>query len=330
MEKNMTLLLTRSDISALMPFDAYVDVVEEAFLMYAQGKTLKPGLMHVDSVDGEFHIKAGGLELDKRYFALKVNGGFFHNVERFGMSNIQGAIFLCDGENGFPLAIMDSTEIAMKRTGAAAAVAAKYLARSESAIATICGCGMQGEVQIAAMDAVLPIQKAYVFDVDAPKAQSLAKRMSELLKISVIATTDLAGAIKESDVCVTCTPSRRYYLEKDDVSPGTFIAAMGADSPDKQELDPELLKSSKVVVDILEQCAQVGEVHHAIDKGMRKVDIYAELGEIIAGNKPGRTSKEEIIIFDGTGIALQDVAAAAAVYGRALRAGKGTRFDFSQ
>lgn len=154
--------------------------------------------------------------------------------------------------------------------------------------------------------------------------------MSELLEINVVATSDLVGATKESDVCVTCTPSRRYYLEKGDVSPGTFIAAMGADSPDKQELDPELLKSSKVVVDILEQCAQVGELHHAIEKGMRREDVYAELGEIISGNKPGRTSKEEIIIFDGTGTALQDVAAAAAVYGRALRAGKGTRFDFFQ
>jgi alanine dehydrogenase len=328
--KNKTLLLARSDIAALMPFEAYMDVVERAFLMHAEGKALPQGLLHIDSVDGEFHIKAGGLQLDKRYFALKVNGGFFHNAERFGIPNIQGAIFLCDGENGYPLGIMDSTEITIKRTAAAAAVAAKYLARSASATLTVCGCGRQGGIQLSAMHAVLPIQKAYVFDVDAPKAQSFARRMSERLRTSVVPTIDLAEAMKESDVCVTCTPSRQYYLEKGHVSPGTFIAAIGADSPDKQELDPELLKSSKVVVDILEQCAQVGELHHALEKGMRKEDVHAELGEIIAGRKPGRSSEEEIIIFDATGTALQDVAAAAAVYESALRAGKGTRFDFFQ
>jgi alanine dehydrogenase len=147
-EANGTLLLTRGEIRALMPFEVYVEDVEQAYRLYAEGKTPKPGLMHVDSVDGEFHIKAGGLELGKRFFALKVNGGFFHNTERFGMPNIQGAILLCDGENGYPLAIMDSTEITMKRTGAAAAVAAKYLARPESAIVTICGCGTQGRVEL--------------------------------------------------------------------------------------------------------------------------------------------------------------------------------------
>jgi alanine dehydrogenase len=328
LKPNGTLLLTRSDIAGLMPFEAYVEVVEQAFRLYAEGKALKPGLMHVNSIDGEFHIKAGGLELGKRFFALKVNGGFFQNAERFGMPAIQGAILLCDGENGYPLAIMDSTEITMKRTGAAAAVAAKYLARPESAVVTICGCGAQGRVELEAMDTIFWLEKAYVFDVDAPKAQLFAEEMSVQLKIEVVATLKLEDAVSGSDVCVTCTPSRQYYLEKEYVQPGTFIAAMGADSPDKQELDPELLKSNKVVVDILEQCAEVGELHHALDKGMRKEDVHAELGEIVARKKPGRVSKEEVIIFDATGTALQDVAAAAAVYEQALGSGKGSTFDF--
>jgi alanine dehydrogenase len=244
------------------------------------------------------------------------------------MPAIQGAILLCDGENGYPLAIMDSTEITMKRTGAAAAVAAKYLARPESAVATICGCGAQGRVELEAMATIFRLEKAYVFDVDAPKAQSFAKEMSTRFAMEVVATLGLEDAVGASDVCVTCTPSRRYYLEKGHVRPGTFIAAMGADSPDKQELDPELLKSSKVVVDILEQCAEVGELHHALDKGMRKEDVHAELGEIVARKKPGRVLKDEIIIFDATGTALQDVAAAAAVYERASQVGKGQTFDF--
>jgi alanine dehydrogenase len=157
----------------------------------------------------------------------------------------------------------------------------------------------QGRIQLSATHAVLPIKKAYVFDVDTPKAECFAKGISELLEMNVVATIDLMRATKESDVCVTCTPSRRYYIENGHVSPGTFIAAMGADSPDKQELDPELLKSSRVVVDILEPCAQVGELHRALARGMRKEDVHAELGEIVAGKKPGRTNEEEIIIFDG-------------------------------
>jgi len=325
-----TLLLKRSDVRKLVPFDEYVRVVEEAFGLYAQKKTLKPAMMHVDAQDGEFHIKAGGLTLGKPYFALKSNGGFFHNQERFGMPNIQGAILLCDGENGYPLAVMDSGEITMKRTGAAAAVAAKYLARPESAVVTICGCGTQGRVQLAAMRSVFQIKKAYVFDIDPDKAASLARDLSGPLGITVVATANLEDAVRESDVCVTCTPSRKPYLSREFVSPGTFIAAMGADSPDKQELDPGILKSHKVVVDVLEQCVRAGELHHAIIAGMKERDVYAELGEIIAGKKPGRVSKDEIIVFDATGTALQDAAAAAVVYEKALESGEGLEFDFYQ
>src|SRR5579872_7412872 len=128
MKPKGTLLLNRGEVRSLMTFQEYIAAVEEAFRLYGEGKTLKPGIMHIDTADGEFHIKAGGLNLNRKYFALKCNGGFFHNMERFGMPNIQGAILLCDGTNGYPLAMMDSSEITLKRTAAAAAVAAKYLA----------------------------------------------------------------------------------------------------------------------------------------------------------------------------------------------------------
>jgi alanine dehydrogenase len=128
MKTHRSLLLTRSDVSSLLKFEEYVTVVEQAFALHAAGKTAKPGLLRVELPEGEFHIKAGELKLRKQYFALKVNGGFFHNAERFGMPNIQGVIVLFDGDNGYPLAVMDSREITGKRTGAATAVAAKYLA----------------------------------------------------------------------------------------------------------------------------------------------------------------------------------------------------------
>ncbi|MGE0405091.1 MAG: ornithine cyclodeaminase family protein [Candidatus Korobacteraceae bacterium] len=323
-----TLLLTRSEIRQLMPFSAYLPVIEEAFRLYATGRALHPGLLHIDSIDGEFHIKAGGLELNRRYFALKSNGGFFGNAERHGLPNIQGLIVLADGSTGSPLAVMDSGEITMKRTGAAAAVAARYLARPESSRVTICGCGVQGQVQLEAMQAAFPLQAAFAYDVDHTKAQAFAREMSSRLGTEVQAVHDLPAALRQTDICVTCTPSRKFYVAKNDIAPGTFVAAMGADSPEKQELDPELLKSSKVVVDLLEQCAQVGELHHAIDAGMSAKAVHAELGEIIAGRKPGRTSEQEIIVFDATGTALQDVAAAAAVYEEAVRLRVGTYIDF--
>ncbi len=138
------------------------------------------------------------------------------------------------------------------------------------------------------------------------------------------------AAVRQSDVIVTCTPSRRAFLSKQSVRPGTFIAAIGADSPEKQELDPQLVASSKVVGDILEQIVEVGETHHAIQAGlMCRDDVYAELGEIIAGRKPGRTSDQEIIIYDATGTALQDVASAVELYRAALKAGFGTLIDLA-
>lgn len=330
MTMNGTLLLTRSEVASLLTLDESIAVVEDAFRLYAEGKALKPSLMHVDSVDGEFHIKAGGLELERRYFALKANGGFFQNVSRWAMPNIQGVIILCDGENGYPLAVMDSTEITVKRTGAAAAVAARYLARTDSEIVTIVGCGTQGRTQLKALKSVLPLKRAYVFDNANGKAEFFAAQMSKELHMTITAAKDLGAAIQNSDVCVTCTPSRVPFLTKPQISPGTFIAAMGADSPDKQELDPELLKVNKVVVDLIDQCAEVGELHHALKAGMTKERVHAELGEVVAGKKPGRTSDNEIIIFDATGTALQDVAAAATVYEKALESGSGKVLNFFQ
>ena len=150
------------------------------------------------------------------------------------------------------------------------------------------------------------------------------------MRINVEPVSDLETAVRQSDVCVTCTPSKRHFLEKDFVAPGTFIAAVGADNPEKQELEPALLRGSKVVVDMLEQCATIGELHHALDAGaITRGDVYGELGEVIAGVKPGRTSPDEIIVFDSTGMALQDVVTAAAVYEKAMNGQIGTRIDFA-
>jgi ornithine cyclodeaminase/alanine dehydrogenase-like protein (mu-crystallin family) len=140
----------------------------------------------------------------------------------------------------------------------------------------------------------------------------------------VSAVADLGEAVRSSDVCVTCTPSRRPLLEREHVRPGTFVAAVGADSPDKQELHPALMAAGTVVVDVLDQCASIGDLHHALDAGaLTRDNVHAELADIVTARKPGRRSRDEITIFDSTGTALEDVAAAAVVYERAVAAGAG-------
>jgi alanine dehydrogenase len=331
MKPEGTLLLKRGDVAALLGIDECIAAVERVFRLQGEGKTEPPGVLGIHARDGGFHIKAGLLELDRAYFAAKTNANFPQNVKRHGLPLIQGVIVLCDGENGYPLALMDSIEITIQRTGAATAVAAKYLARSDSKIATICGCGNQGRISLRALARVLPVERVFAYDADESQARRFADELAEELRIDVSPVSELESAVRQSDICVTCTPSVQPFLKRDFVTPGTFIAAVGADSPEKQELDPSLLRGNKVVVDILEQCASIGELHHALDAGLVTTEVvHAELGEVVAGMKPGRTSPEEVVIFDSTGMALQDVVAAAAVYEKALASGKGTLINFAE
>ena len=161
MKPSDTLLLGREDVAALLNLDECIAAVEEAFRLDSEGRSLPPGVLGVPARGGGFHVKAAGLELSRTYFAAKINANFSQNFERFGLPAIQGVILLCDGENGRPLALLDSIEVTILRTGAATAVAAKYLARPRSQTATVCGCGNQGRVQLRALTRVLPIERAY-------------------------------------------------------------------------------------------------------------------------------------------------------------------------
>jgi alanine dehydrogenase len=332
MKKDGTLVLKRSEVASLLSLNECIEAVEEAFRLNEEGQSFPPGVLETLTETGGFHIKAAGLKLaEKTYYAAKVNANFPQNMSKWGLPTIQGVIALFDGDSGCPLALLDSIEITALRTGAATAVAAKYLARAESKVATICGCGVQGRVQLKSLVQVLRLEKVYAYDQIEALAEKFAGEMSAELKIEVIPTADLPRALGESDVCVTCTSSRRPFLMQEHVRAGTFVAAIGADNPLKQELDPALLASNKVVVDVLEQCATIGDLHHAIAAGiMGKSDVYAELGAIVTARTPGRTSAKEIIIFDSTGTALQDVAAASVVYEKALGAGKGAWLNLAE
>jgi alanine dehydrogenase len=331
MKSERTLVLTGREVAALLTIEECMAAVEHAFKLYGEGKTQAPGILGVHARDGGFHIKAGQMDLNRSYFAAKINANFPENPKRHGLPTIQGVVILCDGENGYPLALMDSIEITIRRTGAATGIAAKYLACADSKTATICGCGNQGRISLQVLTRVLPLEKVWAYDHDQAQAKRFADKMAQELRIEVAAVSDLQKAVSQSDVCVTCTPSHAPFLKKNFVSPGTFIAAVGADNPEKQELEPALLTRSKIVVDLLEQCATIGELHHALAAGvLTRDDVYGELGEVIAGVKSGRTSSDEIIIFDSTGMALQDVVTAAAVYEKAVSQGAGTQIDLAR
>jgi ornithine cyclodeaminase/alanine dehydrogenase-like protein (mu-crystallin family) len=304
--------------------------VEEAFRQHALGKAPPPGILSLHAKDGGFHIKAAILTLDRPYFAAKTNANFPQNGPRHGLPTIQGVVVLCDAVTGQPLAVMDSMSITALRTAAATAAAAKYLARTDSRAALICGCGDQAPAQLRALLGVRCPARIYAYDQDAEKALMFAAALGAETGLPITTVSDLARAVAESDIVITCTTARGYFITREMVQPGTFVAGVGADNENKQELDPALLAASKLVTDLTEQCAVIGDLHHAVAAGtMSRADVHAELGEIIAGLKPGRTSDEEIIVFDSSGTALQDVAAAAAVYSRAVERGEGTFFSFN-
>jgi len=323
-----TLVLSRGDVRQLLGMDECIAAVEAAFRLHAEGLSLSPGVLGVRAPEGGFHIKAAGLKLGRLYFAAKTNANFSNNPQRHGLPAIQGVIVLCDADDGSPLAVMDSMEVTARRTAAATAVAAKWLARPGAKTATICGCGSQGREQLRALARVLPLRRAFAFDLDEAKAQAFARDPSGELGFEVTATRDHGEASRQSEVCVTSTPSRVPFLMRDHVGPGTFVAAVGADSSDKQELDPLLMAQALVVVDILDQCASIGDLHHALEAGvLTREQVHAELAEVVTGRKPGRRSEEEITVFDSTGTALEDVAAAAIVYERAVASGRGLAVD---
>lgn len=326
----MTLVLTRGDVAALLTLDECIAAVEQAFALQGADRALGPGILGLHVPDGGFHVKAAGLPLSRLYVAVKLNANFPDNGPRRGLPTIQGVIALSDGETGRPLALMDSMEITVLRTGAATAVAARHLARTDARVATIVGCGRQGRVQLAALARVRPLERAYAVDTDAAVARRFAEETSARLGLDVRPVGSAAEAAPLSDICVTCTPSRTPLLRRKDIAAGTFIAAVGADSEDKVEIDPTLMAAGVIVVDSLEQCGTIGDLHHALARGvLSTADVHATLADVVAGRQPGRTSPEEITIFDSTGVAIEDVAAAVAVYERAIAVGRGVTIDLA-
>ncbi len=330
----MTLLLTRRDVRQLLAMPECIAAVEDAFVAHAHGRTIAPGVLgtHVDG--GGFHVKTAGLRASDRgdapTFVAKVNANFPGNPSAHGLPTIQGVLALFHAENGRVLALMDSSELTSIRTAAATAVAAKHLARAGASTATICGCGEQARSQLRALACVRAIRTVLVFDVDHAAAVRFADAMAHELEVDVRPVRSLGDATRAADVWITCTTARRWFVGREHVAPGAFIAAVGADNPEKSEVEPALMASSTVVADVLEQCATIGDLHHALAAGaMRREDVHGELADVVVGRRRGRERDDEVIVFDSTGTALQDVAAASLVYERARASGIGLRTDLA-
>jgi alanine dehydrogenase len=327
------LVVTRAEVAALMTLADYRESAEEAFRAVALGRAGVAPPMHIAVELGGFHAKGALLRREDgtAFVAVKINGNFPGNPGRNGLPTIQGAIVLSDARDGSLLAIMDSIEVTLRRTAAASALAARHLARRDAATLTVCGCGDQARAQLAAMNHEFALRRVYAWDVDARAAAAFADEMSIQLGLEILCVEDRAAAARTSDLIVTCTTSRTPFLCEAEVRPGTFIAAVGADNPDKSELAPGLMARAKVVVDLLEQCLSMGDLHHAVAaKAMTAGDVHATLAELTVSKKPGRIDGDEITIFDSTGTAIQDTAAAVRIYERAKAMRRGLAVDFGR
>jgi alanine dehydrogenase len=326
-----TIVLGAQDVERLLDMRACLDAIASTLCAHEAGRSRGPVSSGFVLPDGSVHAKAAAIETDGRlHVAVKSNVNLPGNMVRRGRPTIQGVLILFDGEDGRPLAVMDSMVLTSVRTAAVAALAARHLALTDAHTITIVGCGEQGEAQLRAMAVVRNLRTAFALDIDLGKAAAFARRMSNLLGLQVEATASLPDAVRASQIGVTCTTSQAPLLHHADLHPGLFVAAVGADNPSKQEIDAAAMAHSRVVVDSLSACAAGGDLHQAIVAGaMTERDVHAELSAIVAGRRPGRSTDDEVFVFDSTGTALQDVAAAVLVYERAVaeRAGLRVQLD---
>lgn len=314
------LLLSRSAIASLATTKDYLAAMQTAFADLAAGRFDVPAVAHVPGIGGIFHIKSAQRAGSPALAVIKVNGNFPDNRAR-GLPTIQGFVALLDAECGCVLALMDSIEITARRTAAATALAASYLARPASRKLAMIGCGVQARYHVEALRDVAPIEVVAFCDPRDAAAEAFAS-FSRGLGIRAQRAGDAKTAANGADLVVTVTTSTQALLGLADIGPGTFVAGVGADNPSKHELGPDLLKGSRTIVDSVPQAVTMGDLHHAIAAGvMQAADVHGDLAGLVAGLTAGRTNADERWIFDSTGLSIQDLTAAEMIYQRAKVAG---------
>jgi alanine dehydrogenase len=308
-----TLLLDRSAIKTLMRMADVIDVVEEAVRMCGEGRGKMPPKVYLGLEHGDFRAMPAALPGSAGVKWVNVHP---ENPSR-GLPSIMAVLIYSDPESGYPLAIMDATEITAYRTGATAAIASKYLARRDSHRVGIIGAGFQAHTQILAHAELFSPVSINVFDVSQLAVDRLVHSFSQF---SVRSCSIQEAAA--SDIVCTLTPSRNPIVKREWIKPGTHINAVGADAPGKQELDPSILKDAVVIVDDLKQASGSGEINVPIQKGVYNIgEIHGTLAEVVTGKKKARANDKDITVFDSTGIAVEDIAVAKLMFEKARQMG---------
>src|SRR5262249_9237248 len=321
MQKMPIVLLSGRDLEQLLRPQTASAALRDAYCALADNRGDQGRSVGFTIEGGSIHVKSGLLPGSHLAFASKVNVNLPQNSTLRELPTIQGIVVVSDARNGRPLAVMDSVTLTGIRTAATAALAAQYGARKESARAAIIGCGAQAKYQLEAMRSVFALRTIRVFDIDKARAQAFAANHSAS-DCTVLPASSIRAALAEVDICITCTTSNSPVLTEDLNLKGCFVAAVGADNPEKHEVAPGLMRQARILVDDVEACACGGDLNHALRAGaVTKDKVHADLADLVAGRKRGRASPDELVIFDSSGSGVQDVAAAWAAYREAVRAG---------
>ncbi|HYM99644.1 MAG TPA: hypothetical protein VET25_07860 [Aestuariivirgaceae bacterium] len=321
-----TLILSRSDMMGLVTPAEYVACVEQAYRMHGEGRYYMDPKGHIvlDRYPGEWEAMPSYIE-EPEAAACKWVSIRERNREKFDLPTVFSILIYTHPETGFPLAICDGSYHTVMRTGAAAAVSAKFMARKNSKRLAIVGAGHMASGTLATCNEVFKWQEVRLWSRTQKTLDSFRKDEQPKYKnFEIRVSTDLESTVRAADVVVTVTPARGPIVMNDWIAPGTHIAAVGADKAGDQELDPKIVQRARIFVDDIRQCRTDGEINVPLRQGLiKEKDIAGEIGEVITGRKPGRTSDEEITLFDSTGIALQDSATVPLEYERAMASGVG-------
>ena len=326
-----TLILSEEDVKKVLSLEEVTDAVESAFRMKGLGHAQMPPKQYLfmKKYNGDVRTMPAYLE-ENDAVSVKVVNSHPENRKKHGLPAVMATIILVDPRTGAPEAIMGGTWITALRTGAAGAVAAKYLANPNPKTVGMVGAGTQARTQLMGLQLVFKtVEEVRVWDLNEKAAIKYAEEMRiKYNQASICSVKNIAKAVQGADIIVTATPSRKPLVSAEWVDEGTHINCIGADAPSKQELDPAILIKSKVVVDDWSQSCHGGEINVPLAKGIiKKEDVWGDICEIVAGLKQGRTSPDEITVFTSTGLAIQDAAAAKIAYQKALKQKIGEHVD---
>jgi ectoine utilization protein EutC len=321
-------ILTERELAQCVALDdAAVSCIEACFRSLATEAVVMPPILRLDIAahHGEVDVKTAYLP-GVPSFAIKISPGFFDNP-KLGLPSVNGLMLLLSATTGLVEAVLlDNGYLTNVRTAAAGAVAARWLAREDARVAGMIGAGVQARLQLEALKLVRDVDRALVWARDPAKAQAFAKTAE--LGIEIAVAPCIEALVRQSDIVVTTTPSTTPLIEADWLQPGQHVTAMGSDAEHKNELAPEVIVRARYVCDRQSQCAVLGELHHAIAAGVVPSDTrFAELGQVIAGQEPGRTSDRQITVCDLTGTGAQDTAIATLAAQTACARGAGTAFE---